>query len=47
MTENTMYIFADNGEMNDILEEAGVKSVSTSGQVCSFSFVDGVWLLML
>lgn len=39
VTGNTAYIFTDDGEMKDILEEAGVKSVSTSVQLCSFSVV--------
>lgn len=45
VTGNTAYIFTDDGEMKDILEEAGVKSVSTSVQLCNFSVVDDVWLL--
>lgn len=46
VTGNTACIFTDDGEMKDILEEAGVKSVSTSVQLCSFIVVDDVRLLM-
>lgn len=46
VTGNPTYIFTDDGEIKDILEEAGVKSVSTLVQLCSFSVVDGIWLLM-
>lgn len=35
-----LFLCTDNGEMKDILEEAGVKSVSSSLQLCSFSAVD-------
>lgn len=42
--ENNMVIFTDDGEMKDILEEAGVKSVSTSVQVYDCSVVDACCL---
>lgn len=37
---HNLVICTDNGEMKDILEEAGVKSVSISVQVCSFSSIN-------